>query len=673
MTVPSEPNLSLLFETFWTPAAGEEAPLYTVRLTNLGATPLADFVLCFSGPGRLQATAAIQNGRLVRRFSNHSTIAPPDGFVLLPGATWEASSRQLSYPLRHWSDGAHNAYVVTAEGTILPARVLPTISTTVDNAPRRGTARAPVPFNPPEPLSILPWPKDVRGIAGGQVPHGLALGTGSAAAVEAADAFADITARLFPGEGLVRDAHQGGLTVRFAERAGEAEAYRLDFAADGVRVTAATSAGFLYGLITLGQILRGARRQPATFLFPVAGAIEDAPRMDFRGCHLDVARQFYAGAEVKQFLAVLAWNKLNRFHWHLTDDEAWRIEIAAYPHLTEKAAWRGHGLSVPPLLGSGPFATGGYYTQAEVREIVALAGRYAIAVIPEIDVPGHSFALLQALPELRDPDETGEYASVQGMPNNCLNPAQPKAIAFMETVMRELAGLFPAGILHVGADEVPLGAWSGSPMALAMLASLSGEDAARSHARQNNMETNQDGADDIENAPTAVLQAAFLRQVHESVRSLGCVTGGWQEAAHGDVLDKGSSYLVGWRDVPVSARLAEAGYDMVVSPGQAYYLDMAQSADWNEPGAGWAGSPSARDTYDFDPVQGWTVEQLTHFKGIQACIWNESMADRGVFDRLVFPRLSAIAETAWTPWAQKDWDRFIVNAALMPNLYGHWV
>ncbi|ANH05527.1 beta-N-acetylhexosaminidase [Shinella sp. HZN7] len=672
MTASVDPNHSLLFETLWTPPAGEEAPVYTIRLTNLGATPLAGFVLCFSGPARLQAGAAIENGRLVRRFSNHSTIAPPDGFVLAPGAVWEASSRQLSYPLRHWSDGARNAYVVTAEGTILPARVLPTVSTVAENAPRRGTARAPVPLNAPQPLSIVPWPKEVAGIAGGQVPHGLALADGPAAAAEAADAFRDITTRLFQGEGLVRDIHQGGLPVRFAERAGEVEAYRLDFAADGVLVTASAPAGFLYGLITLGQIFRGARRHPATFLFPVAGSIEDAPRMGFRGCHLDVARQFYAGAEVKQFLAILAWNKLNRFHWHLTDDEAWRIEITAYPQLTEKAAWRGHDLPVPPLFGSGPFPTGGYYTQDEVREIVAHAGRYGIAVIPEIDVPGHSFALLQALPELRDPDETGEYASVQGMPNNCLNPAQPKAIAFMETVMQELAGLFPAGILHVGADEVPLGAWSGSPLALAMLADLAGADAAKAHARHNNVETNHDGADDIEGAPTAVLQAAFLRQVHASVKALGCVTGGWQEAAHGGVLDKASSYLIGWRDVPVSARLAQEGYDIVVAPGQAYYLDMGQSTDWNEPGAGWAGSPSPRDTYDFDPVEGWTGEQLAHFKGVQACIWNESMADRAIFDRLVFPRLSAIAETAWTPWEQKDWDRFIVNAALMPNLYGHW-
>ena len=663
---------SLLFETFWTPAEPGGNPLYVLHLTNNGTAPLSGFTLCFNGPARLVANADIENGRLVRRFSNHTEIAPPQGFVLTPGASWEAKARQLSYPLRHWSDGARSAYVVTADDATIPARVLPTASTIVDNAPLRGTARAAVPFDPPEQLAVIPWPQQVTGIVAGQTPEGLALSDGPAAANTAADAFRDLTAQLFPGEAVVRGAHEGGLTVHFAERAGAAEAYRIDFEARGVLVTASAAAGFLYGLITLGQILRGAKRHRASFVFPSAGSIEDAPRMDFRGCHLDVVRQFYAGDEVKRLLAVMAWNKLNRFHWHLTDDEAWRIEISAYPELTERAAWRGHGLAVPSMLGSGALPTGGYYTQDEVRDIVALAGRYAIEVIPEIDVPGHSFATLQALPELRDPDETGEYASVQGVPNNCLNPAQPKAAAFMDTVLRELATLFPSRVLHIGADEVPLGAWSGSPMALAMLAELAGEEAGRAHKYRNNVETNADGADDIEGATTAILQAEFLRRVQETVKALGCISGGWQEAAHGDVLDKAASYLVGWRDVPVSARLAGQGYDMVVSPGQAYYLDMAQSVDWNEPGAGWAGAPSPRDTYDFDPVEGWTVEQLTHFKGIQACIWSESMADRGVFDRLVFPRLSAIAETAWTPWTAKNWDRFIVNAALMPNLYGHW-
>lgn len=672
MTAPFEPAHSLVFETIWTPASEGKAPIYRMRLTNRGDAPLADFVLCFSGPARLEANAAIENGRLVRRFSNHSEVAPPKDFVLRPGTVWECSARQLSYPLRHWSDGATSAYVVKSDGSIVVAGTKPTVSTVVENAPRRGTATLGDPASSPVPLSIIPWPGSVEAIVPGQTPDGLALAPETQVQRAACQAFAELTQRLFPGEGLVREAHQGGRVVRLVEAPGAAEAYRIDFSEREVVVTAAEATGYLYGLVTLGQMLRGARRHRQSFVFPASGTIEDAPRMGFRGCHLDVVRQFYASGEVKQFLAVMAWNKLNQFHWHLTDDEAWRIEIVAYPELCERAAWRGHGLPVPPMLGSGPQPTGGYYTQAEVREIVALAGSYGIDVIPEIDIPGHSYALLEALPELRDPDETGEYASVQGVPNNCINPAQPKAVAFIKEVFRELAELFPSKVLHIGADEVPLGAWSGSPMALDMLRKLAGENAARSHAGLTNTLTNHDGADDIEGATTSILQAAFVREIHELIKSLGCVTGGWQEAAHGGALDKDASYLVGWRDVPICGRLAGEGYDIVVAPGQAYYLDMSQSTDWNEPGAGWAGAPLPRETYEFDPVGGWTAEQLEHFKGIQACIWSESMTDRAVFDRLVFPRLSAIAETAWTPWERKSWDRFAAIAGLMPNLYGHW-
>jgi hexosaminidase len=672
MTASARQGYSLLFETVWTPPVEGRGPVYTMRLTNLGSEPLADFVLCCSGPVGLAVNAAIDNGRLVRVLSNYSKIAPPGGLVLQPGAAWEFTCRQMPHPLRHWSDGASGAYVVKADGSIIVARTLPTVSAAAENAPRRGTMRFAPPATPSVPISVIPWPKHVEALGAGQIPDGLALAPQTDIQRVTCASFAELAERLFPGEGLVREAYQGGRPVHLVDAPGEAEAYRIDFGEREIRLAAVGAAGFLYGLITLGQILRGAKRHRQSFVFPGSGHIEDAPRMGFRGCHLDVARQFYAGGEVKQFLAVMAWNKLNRFHWHLCDDEAWRIEIAAWPQLTERAAWRGHGLPVLPMLGSGPQPTGGYYTQADVREIVALAGRYGIEVIPEIDVPGHSFALLQALPELRDPGETGEYVSVQGMPNNCINPARPQAVAFVQQVFRELAELFPSRVLHVGADEVPLGAWSGSPLALAMLRRLAGENAALAHAGLNATQTSHDTADDIEGATTSILQAEFVREVHELIKSLGCVTGGWQEAAHGGVLDKDACYLVGWRDVAVSGRLAGEGYDMVVSPGQAYYLDMAQSTDWNEPGAGWAGSPSPRGTYDFNPVEGWTDAQLRHFKGIQACIWGEPMADRGVFDRLVFPRLSAVAETAWTPWAEKSWERFAANAGLMPNLYGYW-
>ncbi len=658
-------------EPSWTPAREGQSLAYSLKLTNQSATPAAGFRLCVSGPARIDPAATVEGGALVERLSNHSLFAPPEGFVLEPGEAWTVTARGLSYPLRHWSDGANNAYVVLADGTTAPVALAP-IHVVGDNAPlKRGAEIYPVPAQAPAPISIVPWPNRVSISGRLPVPPGLALRPQGEAAEAAAKAFGELTDGLFAVEGIVRPAAEGGLPVSISHAEGfAAEAYALGFSRQGVTVSGGTSTGLLYGLITLGQILRGARLHPHTFLFPAEGEIRDEPSLGWRGTHLDVARQFYASAEVKFFLNILAWNKLNRFHWHLSDDEAWRVEIDAYPDLARIGAWRGHGLPVPALLGSGSQPSGGYYSKAAVREIVGLAGRLGIVVIPEIDVPGHCYAMLQAIPELRDPGETGSYFSVQGFPNNCLNPAREETYRILETIFDELIELFPSKIVHVGADEVPLGAWSGSPQALTRLAELSGEAMAKAHAKRLNVITNTHGADDIEGSGTAVLQAEFLKRIQTFLASRGCITGGWEEAAHGNVIDKDKVYLNGWRNVEVSAALAGQGYDMVVCPGQVYYLDMANSPAWSEPGAGWAGWSEPEKLYEFDPVGGWTDEQKRHFLGVQSCIWSESMTDRAIFDRLVFPRISALAETGWTKPAAKSWERFSAMVGLMPVLYG---
>ena len=451
-----------------------------------------------------------------------------------------------------------------------------------------------------------------------------------------------------------------------------AEAYEVSFTEDSATVHASTRQGMFYGLVTLGHILRGARLHPQTFIFPTGGTITDEPGFAYRGCHLDVARQFYSGAEVSRLIKLMAWNKLNKFHWHLSEDEAWRIQIDAYPQLTEIGSWRGHGKALPPLLGSGPQPTGGYYSKEVVREIVALADSLAIAVIPEIDMPGHFYAALQSLPELVDPAEQGEYQSVQGFPNNALNPAYEPVYTFVEAVVDEVLELFPAGVFHLGADEVPLAAWSGSPLALDLLEKIAGPAMRKKHEAQFNKLGNHDGADEIEGSPTAILQAHFIRRVHDMITSKGAITGGWEEAAHGDAVEKDKSFVIGWRNVEINAALAERGFNIVVSPGQRYYLDMANGVAWSEPGAGWAGWSGPQETYEFEAREGFSEKGLEHLMGIQACIWSESMTDRAIFDRLVFPRLSAIAEAGWTLPERKSWKRFSALVGLMPIMYGHW-
>lgn len=645
--MPTRPDITLA--TKFTGAGDGKPATYVLELTNGSDRALTGFTLCMAAPTRVDLEADFDNAVLKRRFSNFVEIAPPEGVALGPGQTWTASTAALGRDLTHWSDGANAAYLAFADGTTVAVEVLPTHKTG-DNAPaKKGTERykVPGPGKAPAPISVVPWPNAVSIEGERHAPAGLAV-EAKGETEKAAAAFADVVTSLFPSEAIARPVSEGGLPVLLEADAGQAEeAYRIVFGDERVVVHASGHAGWLYGLVTLGQILRGARRHPLTFAFPARGEINDAPAYGWRGSHLDVSRQFYAAGEVAQFLKIMAWNKLNRFHWHLTDDEGWRVEIDAYPELTKIGAWRGHGLKLPPLFGSGAARTGGYYTKDVIRQTVALAETLGIDVVPEIDVPGHSFAALMALPWLADPDETGAYYFHDNFPNGCLNPAREETYTFVETVFGELLELFPSKTFHVGADEVPGGAWEGSPLARAMNEKLGGTGPAK-------------------------LQAAFLRRVQAFLTKNGRITGAWEEAAMGGGIDKAHAYLVGWQSVEVSGELAREGYDIVMAPGQRYYLDMANGAAWSEPGASWAGWSGPEETYTFEPSEGWSEAQKKHLMGVQACIWSEHLTDRAIFDRLVFPRLSAIAETGWTVKEKKSWPRFKAMAGLMPNLYGYW-
>jgi len=623
-----------------------EKPIYTLSLKNNSGKPISGFTFGFSGPGRVRPDTELTGGTLIHHVSNWNEFAPAKGYILPAGETWTLTIHGLEFIPKHWTDGAVTGILVLADGSVHSVLTQRTQSSANDQPYRSGIVSFPVPTPGPVAISVVPWPKDVAVSGHRTPPDGFAISAIDKAGKDAAQAFAELTTNLFPGEGLVRPLHEGGYPVTLTPRADlAAEAYELNFGADSAEVTASSQTGLLYGLITLGQILRGARLHLQSFSFPTAGTIRDEPQLGWRGCHWDVARRFYSTAEVSQFLRILAWNKLNRFHWHLSDDEAWRIEIDAYPELTAKAAWRGYGLLVPPLLGSGPEKTGGYYTKDAARQIIALGQNLGIEIVPEIDVPGHCYAMLEALPHLKDPGENGLYHSIQGFPNNCLNPGVSKVYAAIETIFAELCALFPSKYFHVGADEVPKDAWTSSPEARSLLQSLDGSD-------------------------SAVLQAHFLQLIQEFLASKGKVTGAWEEAAHGGGIDKSKCYLVGWVAVESNRRLAAEGYDVVVAPGQNYYLDMSFTPEWHEPGANWAGHSDPEKTYAFTPNEGWSEDENARLMGIQGCIWCEPMTDRAVFERLIFPRLSAIAETGWTAPERKSWERFSAVVGLMPSLYG---
>ncbi|HEU4840462.1 MAG TPA: family 20 glycosylhydrolase, partial [Ilumatobacteraceae bacterium] len=325
--------------------------------------------------------------------------------------------------------------------------------------------------------------------------------------------------------------------------------------------------------------------------------------------------------DVEWLVDVAAWHGLNRLHLHLTDDEAWRFPVPGYERLTAVGAWRGHGLAVPALLGSGAAPYGGAYTREDIARWHDRADAAGIVIVPEVDLPGHCFAALAAVPALVDPDDTSGAVSVQHFVDNVLNPGIAATWPFLEAVFAAVADAFPSPWLHLGGDEVPRGAWSGSP-------------AARCWSAQR-------GLDDGRSIGTA-----FLREVVALVRRVtGRRVGVWEEGA--GALGPGDGYVVGWTSAEAVQRLAAAGHDVVAAPASAYYLDMAASRAWYEPGTSWAGHTSLADVEAFDPAAGWSAVERERLLGVQACVWTEHVHDRPALERLLFPRLTAIADAAW--------------------------
>lgn len=330
----------------------------------------------------------------------------------------------------------------------------------------------------------------------------------------------------------------------------------------------------------------------------------------------------------------------------MSDDEGWRVEIKALPELTRVGAWRGADLPLVPQHGSGPAAYGGFYTQEQIRRIVAHAARLNIAIVPEIDIPGHCSAVLKSYPHLVDPGEKADsYWSIQGYANNALNPGMDATYAFLETVLNEVASLFPGAYIHIGADGVGPGAWLTSPLAQALMQA--------------------EGLRD-----THDLQAHLLWRVQAILARLGKKMAGWDEVSQGGGVVAMGTLLVAWQNAAVIGALAEQGYDVVAAPGQAYYLDMVQADGWDEPGAGWADTVTPQACYDHETLTGVPAGLQHRVKGVQACIWGEHLSNKNFSNRMVFPRFGAVAEAGWTLAANKDWSRFRDLCGFLPKLCG---
>ncbi len=631
-------------ENAWHPIEGDASGGFAFTLINLTDKPVGDFKLAYTALTRVMDNPVCENATFLLRNANFHQYAPPSGFVLEPGASWRFSVRGLWRPAKHRTDGAKSAYLTFSDNT----------HHTIDVADLMLEGRPSEPQKPllpegrvTEPFSLLPWPKQAN-VQAGETPVAMYPAEGSALAdLKAMDTVLCLHRRLFSAahQPFSLVAVEQGKAVRFQQSDSlAAEAYELTFAEDEILLSFGGDAGRQYGLTALAQLHDGARRNAALFRFPGSGTINDEPRYGWRGCHLDVSRQFSPVSDVLRLIDILAWYKMNVFHWHLTDDEAWRFEVRAYPQLTTVGVRRGPDEPMLPQLGNAAEPVEGFYTQADVTAIIAHATKLNVEVVPEVDIPGHSTAILAALPELVDGQEAPDsYRSVQGFPNNALNPAIEETYVFLGKVFDEMVELFPSKLIHIGGDEVADNTWMASPLARKLM--------------------EKEGLDG-----TFGLQSHFMKRIQKMLADRGRSMAGWDEVSHGGGVNPDGTLLMAWRAPEVGVELAKEGYDVVMTPGQAYYLDMVQDEAWQEPGASWAGTVPPHHTYHYEAVGDFPENLKPRLRGVQACIWTEHFLNRDYFNHLVFPRLPAVAEAAWTPRERKDWNRFSALVRLSPTL-----
>ena len=383
---------------------------------------------------------------LVERLASFHLVAMTEPAPSGAGASWEIGECEVSHRARHANDGPVSAYVVTADGSTIDVDVAPMTGPAALTPARPSVHDLEVAAAPDDRPTLLPYPTHVA------ITDDTATVATTARLVSFEDgadvawsAVADLAERR--GAPVLTDDGIAAVAARLDARLGAA-AYRMLVDDGAVEVTAGDLDGFLHAFVTLAQWLPSG--------LPTAARVVDRPRYAWRGVHLDVARQWFEPDVVERLIDDAAWRKLSRVHLHLTDDEAWRLPVAAYPALSEIGGRRGHGLPIPPLLGSGAAPTGRAYTNDEIARWVERADRLGVVLVPEIDLPGHLHAALTAMPELRDPDDTSEAESVQYFEDNVLVPGIAATHRFVDHVVDADPALYPKSpSIQVGCDDVP--------------------------------------------------------------------------------------------------------------------------------------------------------------------------------------------------------------------------
>lgn len=494
-------------------------------------------------------------------------------------------------------------------------------------------------------IDVIPYPNDVDircgsfAAAGAEFKCDPAMDEASKAVVEA---FAQQLSLVSGKPSIVSEGDaKTGFTFKLNQNM-PAEAYTLKVGKKGVKVEASGLNGFNYAVQTLKQMLPvaiygTAETADAEWTLPCV-VIKDEPRFGYRGMHLDVSRHFFGVDVVKRYLDIMEIHKLNTLHWHLTDDQGWRVEIKKYPELTTVGSIR-KGTCVKKnwnLLDGQPY--GGYYTQDEIREIVAYAASKGITVIPEIDLPGHMLAALTAFPELGCTGGPYDLWCRWGVSDDVLCVGKEETFTFIEGVLDEIIGLFPSKYIHIGGDECPKTRWEKCPVCQAKIKELGIEG-------------------DDKHTAEHYLQSYTISRVEKYLNEHGRSIIGWDEILEGGLAPNAT--VMSWRGSDGGIEAVRQGHDAIMVPNTHFYFDYYQATDVDNEPFGIGGYVSVDKVYGYEPfTSDMTEEEKPHILGIQANVWTEYIKTEEHLQYMLLPRMTALSEVQWCQPEVKSWERF---------------
>lgn len=422
----------------------------------------------------------------------------------------------------------------------------------------------------------------------------------------------------------------------------KSEEYTITMTGKSIVIETSSYNGTLYAIQTLKQMM------PVEIYGtkPVAGLswkmqcvnIKDEPRFAYRGMHLDCSRHFFSVDEVKRYLSIMATYKLNRLHWHLSDDQGWRVEIASYPEFTEIGAYRNGTMIGRDFSSNDGIRYGGYYTQEQVRDIIAYAANLGITVIPEIDLPGHMLGVLAAHPEFGCTGGPYEVWTKWGVADDVLCPGKEGTFEMLEKVLGELADLFPSEYFHIGGDECPKVRWHDCPDCQKRIAELGLKDDEHGTAEQY-----------LQNYVTSRVQAFLATKGKKII--------GWDEILEGK-LGEGAT-VMSWRGTSGGIKAANMGFDVIMTPTDYCYFDYLQSKDTDKEPVGIGGFLPAEKVYGYEPLEGLSADAKSHILGVQANLWTEYIATPEHLEYMLLPRMQALCEVQWCKPEDKSFDRWM--------------